>query len=183
MPLLMSLIDRAPLPDDGWLIIFDDDATFARRGRTRFLDVALAAGFDISQPAIDPGQPHSFSFMVARLFSIARRTRYVEIGPVVAFSPDAIMHVLPFPSDAKMGWGVDILWSVIAQRVGLSQGIVDAEPILHHGPVAAAYDTTVEGERFDEALKVAGLTSLDPLMKWTHPRWLLWRRTPPWVRG
>lgn len=183
MPLLTRLIDSAPIPDDAWLVIFDDDATFARTGKTRFLDVALRAGFDISQPSIEPGQPHSYSFTLTRFLSVARRTRYVEVGPVVAFSPRGRAHALPFPADAEMGWGVDVAWSIEAQRTGIGLGIVDAEPILHHGAIAAGYDTGDEGHRAMMALAAAGLESMDALVVPVGPRWPVWRRDPPWIVG
>jgi hypothetical protein len=183
MPLLSSLIDCLPIEDTAWLVLFDDDATFARPGRTRFLDVASRAGFDIAQPAIDPGQPHTFSLTLSRFLSIARRTTYVEVGPVVALSPRGRRAVLPFPPTARMGWGVDIAWATIAAREGLSLGIVDAEPILHHGPVGIAYNQDLEHSLAESALAAGGFSSLDELLRWIEPRWPLWRRNPPWDSG
>lgn len=180
MPLLAALLDSAPIPHDAWVLIFDDDAHFARRGRTRFLDVVRSAGFDIAQPAIDPGEPHSFSMTLTRLASVARRTHYVEVGPVVAFSPRARAAVLPFPAWARMGWGVDVEWVGHARRDGLSLGVVDATPIRHRGPVAAGYETGPEQQLYDAAIAGLGVTSLHDLVQWIRPRWPLWRRRPPW---
>ncbi len=180
MPLLGSLVDAAPVPTDAWIVLFDDDAQFARRGTTRFFDVAVRAGFDIAQPAIDPGQPHSYSLTLVRFLSIARRSLMVEVGPVVAIAPTARDIVLPFPDWSTMGWGVDVQWADRARRAGLTLGIVDAEPVLHHGAIAAAYETSREAASFDRALRDAGISSIDELLKWPRPRWSLWRREPPW---
>ena len=38
-----------------------------------------------------------------------------------------------------MGWGLDAEWSARAARAGLALGVVDATPIRHLAPIAAAY--------------------------------------------
>ena len=81
---------------------------------------------------------------------LARRTRFVEIGPVTALSAKAAAELLPFP-DLQMGWGLDARWSAIAAERGWPIGVIDATPIRHLRPVAASYprDTAVaEAEAF-----------------------------------
>ena len=81
---------------------------------------------------------------------IARRTRFVEIGPVTAIQRDAFELLLPLP-ELEMGWGLDAHWSAAAAAAGLPLGVVDATPIRHLRPVAAAYPraaAVAEAERF-----------------------------------
>ena len=68
----------------------------------------------------------------------ARRTRFVEIGPVTAIRADAFDALLPFP-DLQMGWGLDAYWSALAAEHGWKLGVIDAVPVRHVQPVAAAY--------------------------------------------
>lgn len=180
MPLLENLIESVPLDRAAWLVLFDDDVEFARPGRSDFLDVAAKAGFDVAQPAIEPGQPHSHEMTLTRVFSLARRTRLVEVGPVVAFSPRARAALLPFPEWAEMGWGLDFTWAEIAGREGIAMGIVDVSPIRHWGAIAAEYDADREWALKETVLERSGPP--DPrLFTWVRPRWLPWRSTPPWL--
>ena len=53
--------------------------------------------------------------------ALARRTRFVEIGPVTALHRDAFPILLPFP-DLQMGWGLDAHWSAAAAAAGSPSG-------------------------------------------------------------
>ena len=71
--------------------------------------------------------------------SLVRETRFVEIGPVTAFSRRAAAELLPFP-ELRYGWGLDLHWAAIAARRGWRLGVVDALPVRHEsGVVADAY--------------------------------------------
>ena len=175
-PLLQSLIEAQPLPDDAWVVIFDDDAEFARPGRTPFLDIAAASGFDISGPAIDVGQHRTYTFTLVGRLSIARTVKMVEVGPVVAFSPKGFAGVSPLPADAGMGWGLDVRWS---QLPDLRRGYVDATPIRHFGAVAAGYAKEPEMARLQRELSRSGITSMSELSG-TVQTWRPWAPQPPW---
>ena len=68
----------------------------------------------------------------------ARRTRFVEIGPVTAIRSDAFTTLLPFP-DLQMGWGLDAHWAAVAAEQGWPVGVIDATPIRHTRPIADTY--------------------------------------------
>ena len=58
---------------------------------------------------------------------------------MTAIHADAFDALLPFP-DLRMGWGLDAHWGGRRRRAqGWPVGIVDATPIRHTRPVAAAY--------------------------------------------
>jgi hypothetical protein len=80
----------------------------------------------------------------------ARRTRFVEIGPVTAIRADAFDVLLPFP-DLQMGWGLDAHWAALAAQRNWKLGVIDVVPIRHRRPVAASYPrdaAMAEADRF-----------------------------------
>ena len=121
-----------------WLLLVDDDVILPPGFLDVFLYCAERHGLQVAQPA------HAFASHAAwrvtrrRPGLVARRTRFVEIGPVTAISADAFGALLPFPALA-MGWGLDAHWSAVAAEHGLTLGIVDATPVRHLRPVAADY--------------------------------------------
>ena len=86
--------------------------------------------------------------MTRRRPALARRTAFVEIGPVTAFSRRAAEALLPFP-DLRWGWGLDNHWSAVAVERGWWLGVIDALPVRHEWqPVAAGY---THAEAIEEA--------------------------------
>jgi hypothetical protein len=70
---------------------------------------------------------------------VARRTRFVEMGPVTAIAAPAFDALLPFP-DVHMGWGLDAHWAAVAAEHDWALGIIDATPVRHTRPVGGGYD-------------------------------------------
>jgi hypothetical protein len=139
-------------PPDGadWLLVVDDDVVLPAGFLDAFLFTAERFGLRLAQPA------HAFASHAAwpvtrrRPGLLARRTRFVEIGPVTAIHADALHRLLPFP-ELAMGWGLDAHWSAAAADAGLPLGVVDVTPIRHLRPVAGSYpraEAIAEAERF-----------------------------------
>jgi hypothetical protein len=103
-----------------------------------FLCVAERFGLALAQPAHAYASHAAWPVTRRRPGAIARRTRFVEIGPVTAIQARAFPVLLPFP-ELEMGWGLDAHWSAAAEAAGLPLGIVDVTPIRHLKPVADAY--------------------------------------------
>lgn len=81
MPLLQGLIDRhPPASDDDYVMIFDDDVTFAGSGGARFPGLAAAAQLDIAQPAHHPDSHASYRITKWEPLSTVRLTTFVEGG-------------------------------------------------------------------------------------------------------
>lgn len=140
----------APLGDANWLLLVDDDVILPRGFLDRFLTLAEGYGFELAQPAHAFASHAAWDVTRRRPGVLARRTRFVEIGPVTALSARAARELLPFP-DLRMGWGLDARWSAIAAERGWPIGIVDATPVRHLKPVAAAYprdEAIAEAEAF-----------------------------------
>ena len=133
-----------------WLLLVDDDIALPRGFLDLFVLAAERAGLRLAQPA------HAFASHAAwpvtrrRPGLMARRTRFVEIGPLTALHSSAFPALLPFP-ELQMGWGLDAYWSAAAAAAGLPLGIVDVTPVRHLRPVASAYpraDALAEAEAF-----------------------------------
>lgn len=144
-----ALVD-APIGDADWLLLVDDDVILPRGFLDRFLTLAEGYRFELAQPAHAFASHAAWDITRRRPGVLARRTRFVEIGPVTALSARAARELLPFP-DLRMGWGLDARWSAIAAERGWPIGIVDATPVRHLKPVAAAYprdEAIAEAEAF-----------------------------------
>jgi hypothetical protein len=146
--------------DTGWLVIADDDVAFVTPSAPRtLLAVAAAQNFDISQPAQARGSYRSHLITRQRILASARETTFVEIGPVVAFSPRARDLVLPFP-DEGMGWGVELEWGALREH-GLRLGIVDCVALLHLVPTAETYSVEQGLRDLQERVRKHGFSSFE----------------------
>jgi hypothetical protein len=142
------LTDQEPAD---WTIVVDDDVCLPRHFLDGFIALAEAFEFQLAQPAQTLASHAAWASARRVPFSIARRTNFVEIGPVTAFSRKAAAKLLPFPL-LKMGWGLDLHWGALAEEHGWKLGVIDALPVRHEErPVGGAYssaDATAEAQRF-----------------------------------
>jgi len=134
-----------------WVLVVDDDVRLPRAFLDRFVAVCEAFGLDLAQPAQTLRSHSAWKVTRRRPASLVRRTRFVEIGPVTAFSRRAAAELLPFP-ELRYGWGLDLHWAAIAGQRGWRLGVVDALPVRHESSlVGAAYsraDAEAEAARF-----------------------------------
>jgi len=133
-----------------WLLIIDDDVELPRDFLDVFILLAERHGLRIAQPAHAFASHAAWEVTRRRPGLTARRTRFVEIGPVTAIRADAFDALLPFP-DLQMGWGLDAHWGALAAQRNWKLGIIDAVPIRHTRPVAASYPrdaAMAEADRF-----------------------------------
>jgi hypothetical protein len=151
-----------------WCVLADDDVRFRHGDVVQLVRFAHALGLDLAQPAHALGSHVSHSFTRRAPFRVARRTSFVEIGPVVAFSPRALPHVLPLP-ETGMGWGVEADWAGLEERAGLRLGIVDAVTIRHLEPPGGGYASDEELEAALARLRAAGKRGYGDLQR-THAR-------------
>jgi GT2 family glycosyltransferase len=127
-------------PPDGadWLLIVDDDVVLPAGFLDAFLYTAERFELALAQPAHVFASHAAWPVTRRRPGVLARRTRFVEIGPVTALRAAAFPVLLPFPA-LEMGWGLDAHWSAAAAEAGLALGVVDVTPIRHLRPIAATY--------------------------------------------
>ncbi len=120
-------------------MVVDDDVTLPRGFLDNLLFGAERFGLDLAQPAQRADSHAAWRVTRRRWGSVARETRFVEIGPVTAFGRATLATLLPFP-DLRMGWGLDLHWAALAARRGWRCGVLDAVAIGHTAaPAARAY--------------------------------------------
>ena len=146
---LNRLLEMTPGLDPDWTLVVDDDVRLPTRFLDRFLALAEAFGLQLAQPAQTLRSHSAWKVARRRPVSLARETRFVEIGPVTAFGPEPAAELLPFP-ELRFGWGLDLHWAALAGQHNWRLGVVDAVPVRHEtAPVAAGYsrDEAIEEAR------------------------------------
>ena len=122
-----------------WTLVVDDDVRLPERFLDRFLALCERLRFDMAQPAQTLRSHAAWKVTRRRAASLARETRFVEIGPVTAFGREPAAELMPFP-ELRYGWGLDVHWAALAEERGWRRGVVDALAVRHEGaPVAASY--------------------------------------------
>jgi len=139
------------IDDYHWLLVVDDDVVLPGGFLDRFLFLCERFSFVLAQPAHRLSSHAAWPVTRRHWRSVARETRFVEIGPVTAFARASFPVLLPFP-ELRMGWGLDAHWAALARQHGWRCGVIDALPIRHSAaPVAAAYpreDAIAEARSF-----------------------------------
>jgi hypothetical protein len=163
---------------EGWLVVSDDDVDYVQGDAGELVDLSARARFDLAQPArADTSGGHEITF--ARKLSVARRTSFVEIGPVFVVGPRWYERIVPFPDERGMGWGLELEWWA-RFREGCALGIVDAVRVSHAEAPGLAYDHEEEWRLLREELASRGVESWAELQQ-TLETWRPWRRSPQWA--
>lgn len=124
---------------DGVLFV-NDDVELGPRFLARFLPIVEQLGGDIAQPARTCDSFCNFEINRQQPGCRARRTNFVEAGPVVYMAAQFLRHAAPFPVPRVMSWGIDLLWADLARRHGLRMLVVDATPVRDaYRPIASLY--------------------------------------------
>jgi len=148
--LLNRLLANIDLDAYEYLLAVDDDIMLPDGFVDDYLSLVERYHLAIAQPARthDSYIDHPF---VERLDGIvARRTRFVEIGPLFSIHRSAFHALLPFEEESPMGWGYDFIWPLLAMDQGLHMGIVDGVAVAHNlRPPVTNYD-------YKEASEVMG---------------------------
>lgn len=129
--LLNRMLSRESLGDYDYVIVCDDDITLPQGFLDNYLGLVTKYDFALAQPA----RTHD-SYIDHRIVEqfdglVARRTRFVEIGPLFSVRKDIYSAIFPFDETSYMGWGYDFVWPCLIERMGLRMGVVDATPVDH----------------------------------------------------
>lgn len=128
---LNRLLAEVDLDDYEYLLVTDDDIEFPSGFLDAYLEIVARHGFHLAQPA-RTHRSYIDHYFVAQLMGVeARRTRFVEIGPLFSLHRDLFPLLLPFDERAPMGWGLDFVWPKQIEDAGLTLGIVDQTPVTH----------------------------------------------------
>jgi len=148
---LNRVLAKAPTDSFDWLLVVDDDLRLPARFIDRFVALCERFELDLAQPAQSQRSHSAWRVTRRRPASLVRETRFVEIGPLTAFSRRAAGELLPFP-ELRFGWGLDLHWAALAAERGWRLGVVDATPVRHEAAtVGSAYptaDARAEAARF-----------------------------------
>ena len=124
------LLATTPREAADWILVLDDDIELPRGFLDAFLACAEGFGLQLAQPAHRHTSHAAWSVTRRARWTLARRTRLVEIGPLTAFHRSVTAELLPFPG-LRMGWGLDAHWGGLALERGWRLGVIDATPIRH----------------------------------------------------
>jgi hypothetical protein len=137
---LNRLLTEVPAEGFHWVVVVDDDVELPRRFLDRMLFVAERLELDLVQPSLRRTSHAAWRVFRREPWSVARLTRMVEIGPLIAFRDVVARELLPFPA-LRMGWGLDLHWGAVAAQRGWRPGVIDAVPIRHEARrTASGYD-------------------------------------------
>src|SRR3954470_11345288 len=106
-----------------WTLVVDDDVCLPRDFLDCFVALAEAFEFQLVQPAQTLASHAAWPSARRVPFSVARRTNFVEIGPVTGFARAVAAELLPFPQ-LRMGWGLDLHWGAVAEDRGRKLGVI-----------------------------------------------------------
>jgi len=129
--LVNAVLARERLSRYEYVLLVDDDVVLPRSFIDHFIALQRHFGFALAQPARTSRSFIDHPIVEQQLGSVARRTLFVEIGPVVSFHRSIFDLVFPFDLTSAMGWGYENVWSAQVRRRKLSMGIIDAVPVDH----------------------------------------------------
>jgi hypothetical protein len=177
--LVNRLLEARPPGAEQHVVVADDDALFVRGTIVSFLEMSVAAEFDLAQAAHIWWSNISHRITWKRPLSRARLTTFVEIGPIFAVAPAWRERIVPFPRDVGMGWGLELDWMDL-RGDGCSLGIVDATSIRHLSRFATAYAPDAEIAKLTQRLGERGAPGWKGLRR-TLATWRPWQKRPPWA--
>ncbi|MBI5099767.1 MAG: hypothetical protein HZB30_11075 [Nitrospirae bacterium] len=129
--LLNKMLGEEKLSDYKHIIICDDDISMPKDFIDRYLYYVNKYDFALAQPARTHNSYIDHHFVEVLDGLNARRTLFVEIGPLFSVRSDIYPNIFPFDETTYMGWGYDYVWPCIIEKLGLRMGIVDATPVEH----------------------------------------------------
>lgn len=129
--LLNRLLADADLEQYAFVLVTDDDIGLPAGFLDDYLDLVGRHELALAQPARTHESYIDHWIVEQQDGVVARRTRFVEIGPLFSMRRDAARLLTPFSEESPMGWGYDQVWPIAMEEAGLGMGIVDATPVAH----------------------------------------------------
>ena len=129
--LLNELLREVDLSSFDYLLVCDDDVRLPRGFLDAFIGWQRRLGFALAQPARTLNSHVDHALVRQRPWLIARRTRFVEIGPLFCLQRALFDALLPFDEASPMGWGYDFVWPLQVAAAGGTMGVIDATPVDH----------------------------------------------------
>ncbi len=127
------------------VLLVDDDVVLPHAFVDHFISLQRHLGFALAQPARTSRSFIDHPIVEQQRGTVARQTRFVEIGPVVSFHRSIFEVVFPFDLTSPMGWGYENVWSARLTERKQTLGIIDAVPVDH------SVRPPVSGYRWEDA--------------------------------
>lgn len=146
--MLNRLLNLERVSDYDYIIFCDDDIALPPGFLDRFLDIQKKYDFALAQPSRTHNSYIDFTIVEKIDGLTARKTNFVEQGPLFSFRRDAIELVMPFDEKlSPMGWGFEFVWPCLLGENGLRLGIIDATPVDHSMRKTVSYYNFSESRR------------------------------------
>jgi hypothetical protein len=161
--LLNWVLKTIALTDYGYILVCDDDIELPQGFIDDYLGLVVQHDLALCQPA-RTGDSFIDHVFVRKIEGItARRTQFVEIGPLFSMRRDAATLLLPFDERSPMGWGYDFVWPRVLREAGLKLGIVDATPVHHRlrRPVAEYNHATAKRQMYRYLKRTPHLSAIE----------------------
>jgi hypothetical protein len=129
--IINGLLAKETLSQYDYVILMDDDIVLPNAFLDHFVPLQDRLGFSIAQPARTSNSYIDHPIVEQQKGVLARRTLFVEIGPVVSFHKSAYELVFPFDLTSPMGWGYENVWAYRLEQAQMTMGIIDATPVDH----------------------------------------------------
>lgn len=129
--LLNKILEDINVEQYDYIIFSDDDIAIHDNFIDIYIDIIEYNSLRLAQPARASHSYNVHPIVLQDKNCIARETNFVEIGPIFSLHKSIYFNLIPFPSDAEMGFGLDFIWPVIAQKNNFKIGIIDIVPVDH----------------------------------------------------
>lgn len=129
--ILNELLSAEDLGNYDYILLADDDIVMPVGFLDAFIGLQDELVFALAQPARTGNSYIDHPIVEQQQGVLARRTMFVEIGPVVSFHRTCFDLVFPFDLTSPMGWGYENVWSRRLAERGLKMGIIDVVPVDH----------------------------------------------------
>jgi glycosyltransferase involved in cell wall biosynthesis len=126
-----DLLSKESVNEFDYVVLMDDDVVLPDAFLDHFISMQDQLGFVIAQPARTSNSYIDHPIVEQQKGVLARRTLFVEIGPVVSFHKTAFDLVFPFDLTSPMGWGYENVWAYRVDRSQMKMGIIDGVPVDH----------------------------------------------------
>jgi glycosyltransferase involved in cell wall biosynthesis len=126
-----ELLAAEKLSQYEYVMLMDDDIVLPNSFLDSFINLQERLSFAIAQPARTSNSYIDHPIVEQQQGVLARRTLFVEIGPVVSFHRSAYALAFPFDLTSPMGWGYENVWAFRIERAQMRMGIIDAVPVDH----------------------------------------------------
>jgi len=135
-PALQQLIQSNPqfISDYDYIWLPDDDLLATKADINSLFDLVKSYGLEVAQPALTWDSYYSHITTLRNNMTKIRFTNYVEVM-APCFCSAMLRKALPLFNSNLSGWGLDYLWTALAENPTSGIAIIDEVTVRHTRPV------------------------------------------------